>query len=158
MTAPSPLDRVIQLARIAEALERGEAPAVADGQWIAAALRGYLADAALGVSMEDAMGITAQTGQCAWWRVEARNKRNAALVELHRHLFADMEIPKAANELARLFHRVRNPTRKAAHGPATDASPLDARTETLINAAMYSGAPFPAPKQIANILEIKTPI
>lgn len=149
---PTPLDRVAQLDRIAEALERVAAPAAADCQWMAAALRGYLADAAMGVSMEDAFGLTAQSGQCSWWRAKAREKRNAALMELHRNLFSDMEIPKAANEIARLVHRVLNPPRKTVHGPASDASPPDSRTEALINAVMYSGAPFPAPKQIANII------
>ena len=155
----APLERIAQLRRIVEALDRGESLAVADGQWMAAALQGYLADAAMGVSLEAAMGLTAPPGQSTWWRLEALAKRNAAIVDLYRHLFADMGFSKASTEIARVVHRVRNPPRKTAHAPiAKEGGPVDPHTDRLIAAALYSGAPFPAPKQIANILEIKTPI
>jgi hypothetical protein len=154
-TTPTPLDRVNQIERIAEALERGEAPAASDGQWLAAALRGYVRDAALGVSVEDALGLTPKAGQCTWWRMEALGRRNEAIVDLYRHRFADIGLNKASREIVRLVQGAQKPARQSISRRTREE--LDPTTGLLIEAVMYSGAPLPAPKQIANILEINLP-
>lgn len=148
---PTPLDRVAQLARIADAMERGEVPAADDGQWIASALRCYLADAALGVSMEDAMGLSPSApGEEHWTTTHRRQRRNAAIRKIRSQpLFADLKISEAAREIAALGCRFRHAGR-ATKKPAPMA--IDLETEDLLTEALITGLPFPGQRQIQSIL------
>lgn len=150
-TAPSasagtdPIDR---LRRLQAAGQSGSRPSADDMTWLATALEKYLTEAPLGLTMDAALDLVPAAGQNIWWRVEAREARNAAIVELHRHCFADLQIPKAAKEIARLVHTAQKPSRK----PTQSSAAPDSRADRLIKAALCTGLPFPGPRQIANIL------
>jgi hypothetical protein len=76
-------------------------------------------------------------------------------VDLYCHRFADIGLNKAAREIARLVQAAQKPARPAFSRRTKEE--LDPTTGLLIEAVMYSGAPLPAPKQIANILETNLP-
>lgn len=149
-TAPaaSGTDPIARLRRLQAAGQSGSRPSAADMAWLAAALEKYLAEAPLGLTMDAALDLVPTAGCNAWWRIEAREARNAAIVELHRNCFADLQIPKAAKEIARLVHKAQKPSRKLTQSPTVPES----RADRLIAAALCTGLPFPGQRQIANIL------
>jgi hypothetical protein len=136
----APIDR---LRRLAAALGAGEVPDAGDAAWFVAAIAHYLDDAPAGCSMDDALQLKPATGQAAWWRVEARERRNAAIRELHRTSFSTFGIPRAASEIARLFHCAQRGGRLQ-----------DLRASELVAEALSAGAAVPGPKRIQSILEI----
>ncbi len=134
---------VDRLRRLAAALEAGELPGPADAAWFAAAVRRYLDEAPAGYSMDDALQLTPPAGQAAWWRVEARERRNTAIRELHRTSFSGFGIPRAASEIARLFHCAQRGGRLP-----------DLQASELVAKALSAGVAIPGPKRIQSILEI----
>jgi hypothetical protein len=151
LTMDRPIDR---LRRLTEAGHAGSAPAADDLSWLADATARYLEEARLGLTMDDALALTS-AGQSAWWRVEARERRNEAIVDLYRHRFSDIGLNRASREIVRLVQGAQKPARPSI--PRRTKEEVDPTTGLLIEAVMYSGAPLPAPKQIANILEISLP-
>lgn len=149
----TPLDRIAQLARIAEALERGEAPSGADAAWLSDGLRCYLQDAAAGVSLEDALGISPTApGEEHWTTTQRRNRRNTVIRAIRaRPLFSDMGLSSAAKEIAALGCRYRH----AGRAKQLVAKEIDTATEELLREALCTGLPFPGARQIQSILEIK---
>jgi hypothetical protein len=148
---PSPLDRVDQLARIAEALERGEAPAPADAAAFVAGWAIYVRDAALGVTLEDALGMSPTApGEEHWTTIQRRQRRNTAIRAIRSApLFADLKISEAAREIAGLACRYRQKGRAIKQDPPLA---IDPETEQLLTEAFCTGLPFPGAKQITNIL------
>jgi hypothetical protein len=156
MTGPAmtPLDRVDQMTRVAAALAKGEAPAPADGAAFAAGWAIYVRDAALGVTLEDALGMSpSDRGQEHWTTTRSRRRRDDAIRALGTQpLFANLKITEAAREIAALGCRYRHA------GRATkQAAPLaiDRETEELLTEALCTGQRFPGQKRIQSILEIK---
>jgi hypothetical protein len=153
MTGPTPLDRVDQLARIAEALEHGEALDPADGQWLAAALRSYLRDAALDVTVEDAMGLSPSRGEPHWTSTARLRARDAAIRAIGGlPSFSNLKITIAAHKIAEIGCHRQNSGRLARQ-PAPPV--IDAETQELLDEALRTGHRFPKAKQIQSILEIK---
>lgn len=73
-----------RLRRIAEA-----APALGpDGEWLASALRRYLALAPTGGTMDAALGLARDPGHEPWWRTEAQQRRDDLIREIARLFFA----------------------------------------------------------------------
>jgi hypothetical protein len=146
----TPLDRVGQLERIADVLGCGEQPSPDDAAWLADGLLRYSQEAATGMTLEDALGLAPTVpGEEHWTTTQRRRRRNAVIHAIRsRPLFADLKIPEAAREIAALGSRYRQTGRAI-------KSTVDPETEKLIADALCTGLPFPGPKQIANILEIK---
>ncbi len=132
-----------RLRRLVAALAAGDPPDAGDAAWFAAAIARYLDEAPAGYSMDDALDLTPPAGQAAWWRVEARERRNAAIRELHRTSFSGFGIPRAASEIARLFHCAQRGGRLQ-----------DLRASELVAKVLSAGAAIPGPKRIQSILEI----
>lgn len=138
-----PMTSITRLRQIAAAASAGQSIAPEDAAWLGAAIGRYLDAAALGLSLEDVFGITPAAGQSSWWRVEARERRNAALRELRERHFGSLDIPKAAREIG---HLVRQVSRE----PGASSDPDVAR---LAGQAASAGAAMLGVRQIANVLK-----
>jgi hypothetical protein len=150
---PTPLERVNQIERIAEALDRREAPAGPDGQWLAAALRSYLRDAALGVTMEDVMGLSPSRGEPHWTSTARLRARDAAIRAIGGlPSFSKLKITVAAHKIAEIGCHRQNSSRLSRQ-PVPPA--IDTATQELLDEALRTGHRFPKAKQIQSILEIK---
>lgn len=143
--------RIARLRRIAAAACEGKIEG-GDLSWLGLALVRYLEEATLGTTLEEALDVAPRSGEEAWWRAEAREARNAAIAELRRSYFADLRITDAAREICRLAGRMQARQR----GQRSSVPVVVDEQEALIARALCSGAPFPGPKQIRNILEIGT--
>lgn len=144
----APISRIRRIAAMASSGNKLEAQ---DLSWLGAALERYLSEAQIGMTLERALDVAPRSGEEVWWRAEARAARNAAIAELRRSYFGDLRITDAAREICRLASRVQARSR-GVRSSAPDA--IDERVEALVTHALCTGAPFPGPKQIQNILEI----
>lgn len=72
---------------------------------VAAGLRDYLDNAAMGIGLETSLGLARMPGQSAWWTVEAIDRRNAALRDLDARHFSDKRPASAAYEIHKLAAR-----------------------------------------------------
>ncbi|MES0076952.1 hypothetical protein [Mesorhizobium sp. M0058] len=88
MTTPAALQRI---RRIAHGFDQPD-----DREWIAAALRRYLAAADDGLSIEDALELTAPARAMPWWRVDALARRDMALCELARVFYPSPSLSQRA--------------------------------------------------------------
>lgn len=78
-TPPSPaLAAVERLRRLAPALAEGDD----DARWLADALGRYLAAAAAGVDLDQALGLATPPGGAPWWRAAADAERDRLIREL----------------------------------------------------------------------------
>jgi hypothetical protein len=97
----SPIDRLRRIARRALSGERlGE-----DSAWLAAAVLRYEREAAQGVTLDDAFGLSVSPGRKHWFKAEARARRDRALIELAHKYFADLPVIRQAEEIRRLIIR-----------------------------------------------------
>lgn len=133
---------IARLRRIVGAVTAGDALAPGDAAWLGAAIGRYINEASAGVTLEDAFDLTPPSGQAIWWRVESRERRNAAIRELRERHFATIEISKAAREIVRLLQRV-------SRDPSTRTEQEDA---DLAMQAVSAGASMLGPRQVTNIL------
>jgi len=129
-------DRSITDLRHAAALLAGMAdPAAAR---VAAALRRYEAEAAFGVTLEQAAGLARAPGKTPWWEVEKAERRAAALRAIRDKSFAHIGNIKAAREIASKGRRYETRASRAASDP-------------LYEAVLHSGG-FPQWRRIYDIL------
>ena len=78
-TPPSPaLAAVERLRRLAPVLAEGDD----DARWLADALGRYLAAAAAGVDLDQALGLATPPGGSPWWRSATEAQRDAAIRQL----------------------------------------------------------------------------
>lgn len=155
-TAPrsGALHRVNQLLRLAEAMARGDPLAATDRQWFAEAVQSYVQDAASGVSLEDALGLSPTSpGQEHWTTTRSRQRRDAAIRALGtRPPFAKLKITEAAREIAAAARQFQHTGRAAKRSTPLTSDP---EIEVLLTEALCTGQRFPGPRQIQSILEIK---
>ncbi len=92
-------DASIALLRRVVALVEAYAPAP-DADQFAAAVHRYEAGAALGVTLDKALGLAARQGGCGWWTREARRRRDLKLRALRVTRFAPLKREEAARAIA----------------------------------------------------------
>ncbi len=129
---------IADLRHVAARLERSADPAL---RRHAAALRAYEAEAAAGMTLDRALGVSQTSGGGAWWSQEARAARDSVILELRKVHFADCAVAAAAAGIAQLAER-----RRIAKSP-----PVTAR-ETLVDAALRTGVAFPRGRRLRTIL------
>ena len=151
MTA-RPLDRADMLARVSDSLASGEPLAAADRAWIAEGLRLYMREAALGMSLETALGLAPTArGEQHWTTTRNRQRRDAAIRALGKApRFAGLKITQAAAEIAAEARRFQHAGRDATQPRQT----TDPETERLLTEALCTGQRFPGAKQIQSIIEM----
>lgn len=154
-----PINRLRRMAALleaaAEALKGTSDVARADTAWLAAAIRRYDEEAPTGITLEDTLDLSPTApGAAPWWRREAQRRRDEAIRRIREQCFADLEVPRAAKEIAALAARFQHAARVATDKkrPEIQIGPEAAR---LLTDALCTGRPFPGPKQVQNILEIK---
>ena len=99
MTVPTALQRI---RRIAHGFDQPD-----DREWMSAALRRYLAAADDGLSIEDALELTAPSRALPWWRVDALARRDMALRELATVFFASASLSQRAADVYDALARYR---------------------------------------------------
>jgi hypothetical protein len=89
---PRPSEAIALVRRLAL---RVEGP---DGERFRAALACYEREAPAGMTLEDALGLTAAPGTDPWWTIEARQRRDQAIRDFVRAMFGAVDdgVPKAA--------------------------------------------------------------
>jgi hypothetical protein len=132
----TPADR---LRRVLAALEAEEPINPEDATWLAQGARAYLRDAPA-IRLDAALGLHPERGNVGWWTSEPRSSRDAVLAEMDRQLYAQLDIPKAAQELVALARR-RN-----------QREPLPLNEAALLAQLARTGRGLPGRKQIENIL------
>ena len=138
------------LRALVAALERGEVTGLGTAaRPLAEGLHRYLAEARNGLSLDEALGLKPLPGQPAWFTVEKRQRRDAALREIAEKHFAHISLSNAAEQIARLGRRVLASSR----GQMTVAPEDDLRR--LLHDAIEAGAQWPGPRQIFNVLRMK---
>lgn len=80
-TAPA-LVAVARIRRITAALENGKELDADDRQWWAAAFREYLDGAALGLTLDSAVGVASRPYERPWFEMEALAERERLILEL----------------------------------------------------------------------------
>ncbi len=131
---------IARLRKLAGVLERTGA-----ARWFAEGLAAYEAGAADGVTLDRALGLTPPPGGDAWWQVEPRNRRDAALREARRQHFGDLGITTAARRIAARAHRLQVAALRA------EPEPPQPGDELLVD-ALASGVPIPRPRRLEDIL------
>ena len=139
-TPDQPLAAVRRLRAAADHLERSGNRELVE---IAAAVRRYEREAPLGLSLDDALGLSARGGAGPWWQQERRARRDAMLRDLHRAYFADLGLEQAAAEIAALAS-----VRQSATTPARD------ERDRLVDEALRTGIKIPAPQRLVEVLGI----
>ena len=136
-----------QLRALAAALERGGVEGVSDPAKVASALRRYLQEAPNGLTLDEALGLVPAPGHPAWWTTEARQRRDDVIRELARRHYAGLSVRETARQIARLGRECQ------ARGRRPQSAGDDRRR--LAVAAIETGAPFPGPRQVENVLRAK---
>jgi hypothetical protein len=73
------LAAVARLQRIGAALAAGEAPDREDARWLAGCFDRYFLEAAAGVDLDAALGLTQPPGVAAWWHARRHAERDSLL-------------------------------------------------------------------------------
>jgi hypothetical protein len=68
-----------RLQRIRAALAAGEAPERVDAMWLVGCFDRYFSEAAAGVDLDAALGLTSTLGAVAWWRARQHAERDRLL-------------------------------------------------------------------------------
>src|SRR4051812_13219037 len=68
-----------RLQRIRAALAAGEAPERVDAMWLVGCFDRYFSEAAAGVDLDAALGLTSPPGSIAWWRARQQAERDHLL-------------------------------------------------------------------------------
>ena len=68
-----------RLQRIRAALAAGEAPDREDAMWLAGCFDRYFSEAAAGLDLDAALGLTPTPGAVAWWRARQQAERDRLL-------------------------------------------------------------------------------
>jgi hypothetical protein len=107
----------VTITRLRQAKAALEREGSAEAAWLAGVIEEYEAKAADGVTLDRAAQLIPRAGRRAWWAVEARRARDAALRKAWTEHFGSLGIGEAAREIARLCRR---PIRGHSH-PLADA-------------------------------------
>ena len=103
---PSPtLAAVQKLRRVKRALSTGELPDVDDVEWLVDGFGRYLADAASGLPLDLALGLSPPPGHATWWQAESLEARDDAIRGLANRFFPDLLVGPQAKEIERLALR-----------------------------------------------------
>jgi hypothetical protein len=138
-TRGGPIEKLRELRDVAR---RGE-PIPADlAQWFDTAIALYEAEAAVGMTMDRALGLVPKRGAKPWWVGEARERRDEAIRQLRGGYYSDLEIAEGAREIARQLRRPRRPG---------DLPRFDER-EVLITVALQNGLGTLSARRIEEIL------
>lgn len=117
--------------------------------WFAEAFARYEAGAEDGMTLDRALGLVPPPGGEPWWEAERRTRRDTAIRALREQHFADLGVTKAAQQIASRGRRL------AATRWDRDGRVPAAGDELLIQ-ALATGAPFPGPRRIEDILRSET--
>ena len=99
------LDSVGRLRRIAAALEAGERPGPADGEWLASRLQRYIDGAALGLTIATALDLALGSSEPTWFQEEQRGQRDDAIHDLAARYYPSLRPGTQAREIERLALR-----------------------------------------------------
>ena len=132
---------IARLRRLATALGGGAAPSAHDAAWFSSAVAAYEAGPA-DSTFDKAIGLAPAPGCESWRTTEARAKRDAAIAELRREHFADLNDAEAARAIYQLARRMQN--------TAWQAAQTDPRKQLIVK-ALRSGLPFPAERRLEMI-------
>lgn len=122
----------------------------ADALAVAGDIERYLEDAAIGLTLDIALGVSPAPGQTPWWEREARERRNAAIRELREHCFGDLGITAAARAIEEEARRFQASAWRYDRG-REKISGGDER-HRLLGEALRTGLPFPGSRQLRTIL------
>jgi hypothetical protein len=107
----------------------------------AAALHRYDEEARLGLTLDDALGLSQRGGAGAWWVQEARARRDEAIRLVATRFYGNHDPGSAADEIARDAGR-----RMVARSAAVTEK------EALIDAALRAGPRFPGQQRLRQLL------
>jgi hypothetical protein len=122
----------------------------ADALAVACDIERYLEDAAIGLTLDIALGVSPAPGATPWWETEKRERRNAAIRELRERYFGNVGITAAARAIEEEARRYQAATWRHDRGREKNASGDERRK--LLGAALGTGLPFPGSRQLRTIL------
>ena len=126
--SPSDMRPIARVRRACAALVGFADPDVA---WLTDLIERYQAEAG-SLTLDDALGLSRRGGAGPWWVVEARERRDAAVRELHASFFASLDRPAAAKVILQLSRR-----RRESRAPASGGR------DALMDAVLRSSGRFP---------------
>lgn len=142
-----------RLRRIAACAAAGQPLTEDDGRWLAERLDRYLATAADGARLDDALDLTPAPGDAGWWTVEGRARRDDLIRQIAaRHCVGSVwQRATAIAEAARRYEGTAWPRERNAERPPAGAA---GTMRELLFLAFKAHPRFPqSARQIRSIIE-----